>query len=83
MSLNIKNEATCKRVGELATLTGESMTKAIDEAVKQRLESLSREKGALADRLLAIGKDCAKRLNRRYRTIDHGELLYGKDGLPK
>jgi antitoxin VapB len=37
----------------------------------------------LSDRLLAIGKDCAQRLKEPFRSIDHGSLLYGDDGLPK
>jgi hypothetical protein len=38
VSLNIKNEPTCQLIGELARLTGESMTGAVEEAVRQRLE---------------------------------------------
>ncbi len=84
MSLNIKNESTCQLVGELARVTGESMTGAVTEAVRQRLERVgSHHEGGLATRLLAIGKDCAPRLKKRFREIDHGDLLYGKDGLPK
>ena len=37
----------------------------------------------LSDRLLAIGRDCAARLNEPFRSADHGDLLYGEDGLPK
>jgi antitoxin VapB len=84
MSLNIKNDATCKRVAELARITGESMTKAVDEAVRQRIESLGKgRKGALTAQLLAIGKDCAARLKKPFRQVEHGDLLYGEDGLPK
>ena len=34
MSLNIKNDETCRLVGELARLTGETMTGAITWSVK-------------------------------------------------
>jgi antitoxin VapB len=37
----------------------------------------------LADRLLEIGKDCAKRLKEPFRSADHGELLYDDRGLPR
>jgi hypothetical protein len=36
----------------------------------------------LADRLVGIGKDCAAHLEEPFRSADHGDLLYGKDGLP-
>jgi antitoxin VapB len=39
--------------------------------------------GGLANRLLAIGKDCAAHLKEPYRTIDHGELLYDDRGMPR
>jgi antitoxin VapB len=84
MGLNIKNEETYRLVQELAALTGESMTAAITEAVRERLEHLRREQGAgLADRLLAIGKDCAAHLKEPFRSIDHGDLLYDEQGLPR
>jgi antitoxin VapB len=84
MSLNIKNEEAHRLAEELARLTGESMTAAVTRAVRERLERLrgSREK-SLADRLLAIGKDCAPRLKEPYRSAAHGDLLYDERGLPK
>jgi hypothetical protein len=39
-------------------------------------------KAALADRLLAIGRDTAPRLREPFRTADHGDLLYDERGLP-
>jgi len=69
---------------ELARLTGESMTAAVTEAVRERLERVRRERAAgLADRLSAIGKDCAARLKEPFRSVDHGELLYDECGLPR
>lgn len=38
--------------------------------------------GGLADRLLAVGKDCAARLREPYRSADHDDLLYDARGLP-
>jgi antitoxin VapB len=84
VSLNIKNEEAHRLAQELAALTGESMTAAVIEALRERLDRLRQERGArLADRLLAIGKDCATHLKEPFRSIDHGELLYGEDGLPR
>ncbi len=84
MGLNIKNEETHRLAHELATLTGESMTAAVTEAVRERLNRVRRErKIGLADRLLAIGKDCAAHLTEPYRSVDHGDLLYDERGLPR
>lgn len=84
MSLNIKNEEAHRLARELAALTGESMSAAVAEALRERLERLRRAKeGDLATRLLAIGKDCAARLKEPFRSIDHGDLLYDERGLPR
>jgi antitoxin VapB len=84
MSLNIKNEETHRLVQQLARLTGESMTAAVDKAVREKLERVrSAEKGGLAERLLKIGRECAAHLKEPYRSIDHGEMLYDEKGLPK
>ena len=84
MGLNIKSEETHRLVRELASLTGESMTAAVTEAVRERLARLRRDEAtSLADRLLAIGKDCAARLKEPFRTVDHGDLLYDERGLPR
>lgn len=84
MSLNIKNDEAHRLAQELAALTGESMTTAVTRAMRERLERVHRERNtALSDRLLAIGKDCAPRLKEPFRSAEHGDLLYGKDGLPQ
>jgi antitoxin VapB len=84
MGLNIKNEETHRLVRELAALTGESLTEAVTTAVRERLERIRREEGqSLADRLLAIGKDCAAHLKEPFRSADHGDLLYDERGLPR
>jgi antitoxin VapB len=84
MGLNIKNDETHRLAEELSRLTGESLTAAVTVAVRERLERVRREQGkSLADRLLAIGKDCALRLKEPFRSVDHGDLLYDEHGLPR
>jgi antitoxin VapB len=84
MSLNIKGEQAHRLARELARLAGESITAMVTEAVRERPDRVRREQAAsLADRLLAIGKDCAARLNEPFRSADHGDLLYGELGLPR
>jgi antitoxin VapB len=84
MGLNIKSDETYRLVKELAEITGESLTSAVTEAVRERLERVRRARsGGLADRLLVIGRDCAKHLKEPFRSVDHGDLLYDERGLPK
>jgi antitoxin VapB len=84
MGLNIKNDEAHRLAEELARLTGESMTAAVTTAVRERLERIRRERGdSLAERLVAIGKDCAPRLKEPFRSADHGDLLYDERGLPR
>jgi antitoxin VapB len=82
MGLNIKNDETYRLVEELAKLTGETLTGAVTQAVRERLDRL-RCDGRLADRLLRIGKDCAAHLKEPFRSADHGDLLYDERGLPR
>lgn len=81
MSLNIKNEEAHRLAQELAELTGESMTAAVTEALRERLKRVRRR--GLAERLHAIGQDTAARMKEPWLSIDHGELLYDESGLPK
>jgi antitoxin VapB len=84
MSLNLKGEETHRLARELAELTGQSMSRAVTEALRHRLDDLrSHQGGGLAERLLAIGRDCASRLREPYRSADHGDLLYDERGLPR
>ena len=84
MALDIKNQDTHRLVKELASLTGESMTEAVTEAVRERLDRLRRQRGAgLAARLLQIGRNCAPRLKEHAPAGDHGNLLYDDQGFPR
>jgi antitoxin VapB len=84
MGMNIKNDEAQKLARKLAKLTGETMTAAVTEAVRERLDRLqSEQREGLADRLVRIGKDCAAHLRKPFRTVDHGEFLYDEKGLPR
>jgi antitoxin VapB len=84
MSLHINNEETHRLVRELASLTGQSITEAVTDAIRERLERLRGKRSPdLAERLIAIGKNCAKHLKEPYRSTNHGDLLYDERGLPR
>ena len=84
MSLNIKNPEAHRLAQQLADLTGETLTAAVTEALRERL---ARVRGGttppLADLILNIGRDCAQRLREPFLSADHADLLYGEDGLPR
>ena len=85
MSLNIKNGETYRLVRELADLTGESMTGAVTEAVRERLGRLKREQddSGMAERILEIAAEMRARLPDDFFNVEHGDLLYDENGLPK
>lgn len=84
MSLNVKHPDAHRLARELAALTGETLTEAVTTALRQRLarERAARE-GDLAQRLMAIGVDCAARLREPYATGGPAELIHDEAGLPR
>lgn len=82
MSLNIKNEEAHALAVAVARMTGESLTEAVTTALRERLARIE-QPDALAEDLLAIGRDCASRLKEPWRSADHGTLLYDEQGLPR
>ena len=82
--MNIKNDEAYKLAHELSELTGESLTAAVTEAVRERLDRVRSSRGeGLADRLLRIGKDCSTHLKGPFRSAEHGDILYDERGLPR
>ena len=94
MSLNIKNEETCRLAEELADLMGETKTGAITLALRQCLERQRSESGAGAQARLERMRVIARRIaalpdagpplaEGEELSITHGDYLYDADGLPK
>ena len=85
MGLNIKNEETGRLAGELASLTGETLTGAITVALKERLERERRERSveARVKELHAIDQRCARLLRDGPAAVEHGDFLYDERGLTK
>ena len=83
MSLNIKDPEAHKLAQQLAHETGESMTAAVIQAIRERLEAVRRrrKRDAMHAALTAIAKRRASLYKGPY--IDHADLLYDEKGLPK
>lgn len=85
MAFNVKSEETHQLARELADKTGESMAKAVDTALRERLARVERQ--GLSERLLAIGREASKHIPPEWRERDIKELvddmLYDEYGLPK
>jgi antitoxin VapB len=83
-SLNLKSDEAYRLARELAERTGESMTAAVIEALRERLDRLKQEsEDDFVQRILAIGRDCAAHLPEEYRALNPDDLLYNEDGLPR
>ena len=85
MGLNIKNDETCQLAGELARLTGDTMTGAIMIALRERLEKERRVRGAekRLQEMRAIANRCARLLGPGPSAVEHGGVLYDERGLPR
>ena len=61
MALNIRNAEAEQLAAELARITGETKTEAVARALRDQLARVRRERSGvgLADRLVAIGRECA------------------------
>jgi antitoxin VapB len=85
MALNIKSAEAHRMASEIAQLRGVSLTSAVTEALREKLEREThrRREKPLSDELLEIGKRCAAHMKRPVKSSDHAALLYDSKGLPR
>ncbi len=82
MSLNVKDPEAHRLAQAIAQATGETMTRVVTEALRERYERLQRrDPESLAADLRAIADRAAAHIQRPY--LDHAEFLYDEHGLPK
>jgi antitoxin VapB len=82
MSLNIKDPEAHRLAQQIARATGETMTRVVTEALRERLSRLERRRArASVEELLAIARRAASHVKRP--CLDHAELLYDEHGLPR
>ena len=82
MSLNIKDQEAYRLAQAISHATGESMTRVVTEALRERYAKIEQRKGkASIAELLAISERASSHLKRPY--LNHDELMYDENGLPK
>ena len=83
MGLHIKNEETHRLAVQLAALTGETLTKAVTTALRERLEreKIRRNRTGIAPALLRIACRCGSRPVLDDRSPE-AILGYDEHGLP-
>ena len=82
LSLNVKNPEAHRLAQAIAQETGETLTRAVTQALRERYERLRRQDHeVLAADLRTIAKRAAAHIKRPY--LDHAAYLYNERGLPK
>ena len=81
-SLNIKDPEAHRLAAAIAQETGETMTRVVTNALRERFERLpSRHGKASAEELSAIARRAAAHVKCPY--LVHADFLYDENGLPK
>lgn len=83
MAFSIKNPETDRVARKLARVTGESLTTAVDTALRERLERVSPAKhtNKRVDRVRRIVRELSTIPDVDTRSVE--EMLYGRDGAPQ
>src|SRR3546814_2932050 len=75
MSLNVKDPEAHRLAQAIAQATGQSMTRVVTEALRERFARIERQKSkASVAELLTIADRAATHVKRPY--VDHAELFY-------
>ena len=81
-ALTIESSEARHMAFAIAEKTGKSIDEVVTEALRERFERLTKNKGkASLEELMAIADRIAEMA--KGQPIDHGEFLYDENGLPK
>jgi hypothetical protein len=86
MALQIEAPETIRLVEELSRRTGETTEIVVQVALQERLAGMRtpEEEAERRARVYALVKELQARFKENpSAVVDHGELLYGEDGLPR
>jgi antitoxin VapB len=85
MALSIKDHKTDQLARKISQLTGESLTEAIQHSLEARLLTLEKnnKKGIDLKKIQEIQARVRSKLPKGANSLDHGDFLYDKNGLPR
>jgi antitoxin VapB len=85
MAISIKDPKTDQLARKISKLTGESLTEAIQHSLQDRLNALERDLKMSANkyRIREIQEQVRKKLPKGVHSLDHSDILYDENGLPK
>jgi antitoxin VapB len=82
MRISIKRPEADRLARSIADITGETLTAVVIQALRERHARLEARKGrASVEEILTIADRVSVHIKGPY--LDHGELLYDENGLPK
>ncbi|MBF0339654.1 MAG: type II toxin-antitoxin system VapB family antitoxin [Magnetococcales bacterium] len=81
MNIIIETEEATHLAHHLVHLTGEPLSQAVIEALRDQVQRIQ-QANRMTEDLLSIGRECAQRLQEPCRSLDHDTLLYDEQGLP-
>jgi antitoxin VapB len=83
MALSIKDPEADRLAREVARATGETLTAAVVQSLRERLARVRRKRGpGLAEEILKIGRRCARLAVKDRRSADE-IITYDEHGLPR
>ncbi len=85
MSISIKDPKTDKLARRISSMTGETLTEVIYHSLEFRLKTLENatKESLNLERIKEIQNHVRKKIPKESHSLDHGEILYDKNGLPK
>ena len=82
MTLNVKDPEAHRLAQAISKATGETLTRAVTEALRERYQRLlSCRAKASVEELFAIAQRASSQVKHPY--LDHAAFLYDERGLPK
>jgi antitoxin VapB len=85
MAISIKDPKTDELARRISSMTGETITEAIFHSLEFRLKTLEslKDDSISMERIKVIQNQVRKKISKGSHSLDHGDILYDKNGLPK
>ena len=80
-NLNIKSDEAYDIAHFIAKRRGQSLTQAVTEALQREKRAMTAEEKIA--RGMAIAAEASQHWKEPWKSMDHGDLLYDENGLPK